>query len=90
VARTAAGPAAATDDDRAPGATDRAEAVGDAPGPTTAHRDVSRIDTAAADPWAVVDLDDVERRAVQALADFGLVPPLRHQDASTPRDRHVS
>ncbi|SDY41507.1 hypothetical protein SAMN05661080_03414 [Modestobacter sp. DSM 44400] len=45
----------------------------------------------------VVELDDVERRAVRALADFGLVPPLRHQDASTGtpgRDtagnRHVS
>jgi hypothetical protein len=27
----------------------------------------------------VVDFDDVERRAVRALADVGLVPPLRHQ-----------
>lgn len=27
----------------------------------------------------VVDLDDVERRAVRVLADVGLVPPLRHQ-----------
>lgn len=46
---------------------------------------------------AVVELDEVEHRAVRALADFGLVPPLRHQDASTgtPRNgtvpkRHVS
>jgi hypothetical protein len=45
----------------------------------------------------VVELDDVERRAVRALADFGLVPPLRHQDASvatpardTSANRHVS
>jgi hypothetical protein len=45
----------------------------------------------------VVELDDVERRAVRALAEFGLVPPLRHQDASsgTPGrnaagNRHVS
>jgi hypothetical protein len=52
-------------------------------------------DESAARP--VVELDDVERRAVRALADFGLVPPLRHQDASalgTTRhrdgDRHVS
>ena len=69
---------------------DGAEATGDAPGPTPAGRDVARIDTAVDDPWSVVDLDDVERRAVQALADFGLVPPLRHQDASTSGDRHVS
>ena len=30
----------------------------------------------------VVDFDDVERRAVRALADGGLVPPLRHRDGS--------
>ena len=29
-------------------------------------------------PGVVVDFDDVERRAVRALADVGLVPPLRH------------
>jgi hypothetical protein len=39
---------------------------------------------------SVVELDEVEQRAVQALADFGLVPPLRHQVASPPGDRHVS
>jgi hypothetical protein len=33
-------------------------------------------------PGVVVEFDDVERRAVRALADVGLVPPLRHQ----PRD----
>jgi hypothetical protein len=27
----------------------------------------------------VVEFDEVERRAVRALADVGLVPPLRHQ-----------
>ena len=27
----------------------------------------------------VVEFDDVERRAVRALAEFGLVPPLRHR-----------
>jgi hypothetical protein len=31
----------------------------------------------------VVEFDDVERRAVRALADVGLVPPLRHRDASS-------
>ena len=32
-------------------------------------------------PGVVVELDEVERRAVRALAEGGLVPPLRH---STP------
>src|SRR5690242_9403889 len=30
-------------------------------------------------PGVVVEFDEVERRAVRALADVGLVPPLRHQ-----------
>jgi hypothetical protein len=29
-----------------------------------------------------VEFDDVERRAVRALADVGLVPPLRHRDGA--------
>ena len=33
-------------------------------------------------PGVVVEFDDVERRAVRALADVGLVPPLRHRDAA--------
>jgi hypothetical protein len=33
-------------------------------------------------PGVVVEFDDVERRAVRALADVGLVPPLRHQPRS--------
>ncbi|MGY1712710.1 hypothetical protein ACI8AC_24680 [Geodermatophilus sp. SYSU D00758] len=32
-------------------------------------------------PGVVVDFDDVERRAVRALAEGGLVPPLRHRPA---------
>ena len=32
-------------------------------------------------PGVVVEFDDIERRAVRALADGGLVPPLRHHDA---------
>jgi hypothetical protein len=64
--------------------------AGDSPERTADVRDVRRIDTTADDAWSVVDLDDVERQAVQALADFGLVPPLRHQDASMPGGRHVS
>jgi hypothetical protein len=31
-------------------------------------------------PGVLVELDEVERRAVRALADGGLVPPLRHPD----------
>jgi len=65
-------------------------ASGDSPEPTEEERDVPRIDTTANGVRPVVELDDVEHRAVRALADFGLVPPLRHQDASTPGDRHVS
>ena len=33
-------------------------------------------------PGVVVEFDDVERRAVRALADVGLVPPLRHRGAA--------
>jgi hypothetical protein len=31
-------------------------------------------------PGVIVEFDEVERRAVRALAEVGLVPPLRHQD----------
>jgi hypothetical protein len=69
----------------------------DAPGPVAARCDVAHIDSDAVSSRPVVELDDVERRAVRALAEFGLVPPLRHQDASAPDptrraggDRHVS
>ncbi|MCW2700399.1 MAG: uncharacterized protein JWQ45_1934 [Blastococcus sp.] len=47
-------------------------------------------------PGVVVEFDDVERRAVRALADCGLVPPLRHRgaagdgsDGSAPRGRRT-
>jgi hypothetical protein len=36
-------------------------------------------------PGVVVELDDVERRAVRALAEGGLVPPLRHQGGTGDR-----
>jgi len=71
-------------------AGDRSAAAVDAPGRHAPRSDVRRIDSTGRDPWSVVELDEVEQRAVQALAEFGLVPPLRHQDASTPGDRHVS
>jgi hypothetical protein len=42
-----------------------------------------RGDEAAVPPaGVVVDFDEVERRAVRALAEVGLVPPLRHRDAA--------
>ena len=45
------------------------------PAPVTAE------DAVLPPPGVVVEFDDVERRAVRALADGGLVPPLRHRDA---------
>jgi hypothetical protein len=44
-------------------------------GPTTAE------DVVVPPPGVVVEFDDVERRAVRALAEVGLVPPLRHRGA---------
>jgi hypothetical protein len=35
-------------------------------------------------PGVVVEFDEVERRAVRALADGGLVPPLRHEPGGHP------
>ena len=35
-------------------------------------------------PGAVVEFDEVERRAVRVLAEAGLVPPLRHRPATRP------
>ena len=44
----------------------------------------ARVEPAAEDvvvppPGVVVEFDEVERRAVRALSDVGLVPPLRHR-----------
>ena len=71
-------------------ARDDAEAPGARGAAVAGSRDVPRCGGDAPVIRPVVELDDVEREAVRALADFGLVPPLRHQDASTSRDRHVS
>jgi hypothetical protein len=52
---------------------------------TARSRSEGGADTLAAEdvvvppPGVVVEFDDVERRAVRALADVGLVPPLRHR-----------
>jgi hypothetical protein len=39
-------------------------------------------DVASSTHGVVVEFDDVERRAVRALAEGGLIPPLRHRPAS--------
>ena len=43
---------------------------------------VAAEDVVVPPPGVVVEFDDVERRAVRALADVGLVPPLRHRGAT--------
>ena len=57
----------------------RASAADAAPGEITAG-DVTAEDVVVPRPGVVVEFDDVERRAVRALAEGGLVPPLRHRD----------
>jgi hypothetical protein len=48
---------------------------------------VTAEDVVVPPPGVVVEFDEVERRAVRALADVGLVPPLRHQPgAARPAD----
>ena len=52
----------------------------------TGECDTGAVPAAAEDvvvppPGVVVEFDEVERRAVRALAEGGLVPPLRHRDA---------
>ena len=42
--------------------------------------DLTAEDVVVPPPGVVVEFDDVERRAVRALADVGLVPPLRHRE----------
>ena len=58
--------------------------------------DATAEDVVVPPPGVVVEFDDVERRAVRALAEVGLVPPLRHHDAAdggpggaTPRTRRT-
>ena len=42
-------------------------------------KDQAAEDVVVPPPGVVVEFDDVERRAVRALAEVGLVPPLRHR-----------
>ena len=58
----------------------RARIVDEAPaGPDTG---LAAEDVVVPPPGVVVEFDDVERRAVRALAEVGLVPPLRHSATS--------
>jgi hypothetical protein len=49
--------------------------AGEATGPAA----ITAEDVVVPPPGVVVEFDEVERRAVRALADVGLVPPLRHR-----------
>jgi hypothetical protein len=44
-----------------------------------AHPEPTAEDVVVPPVGVVVEFDEVERRAVRALADVGLVPPLRHR-----------
>jgi hypothetical protein len=55
------------------------------PLPERSPRPPAAEDVVVPPPGVVVEFDDVERRAVRALADVGLVPPLRHETAGGTR-----
>ncbi|UOY04110.1 hypothetical protein [Blastococcus sp. PRF04-17] len=68
--------------------TARAPGVeGPGEGPATADR-LAAEDVVLPPPGVVVEFDDIERRAVRALADVGLVPPLRHREGRHREGRH--
>ncbi|MGY1691759.1 hypothetical protein [Geodermatophilus sp. SYSU D01105] len=55
--------------------------------PMTGRREAGVAEDAVVPgPGVVVEFDEVERRAVRALAEGGLVPPLRHQGQPGARD----
>ena len=62
--------------------TARARAAVTAEGTTGLDATLAAEDVVVPPPGVVVDFDDVERRAVRALAEVGLVPPLRHSATS--------
>lgn len=47
-----------------------------------AHSETTAEDVVVPPAGVVVEFDEVERRAVRALAEVGLVPPLRHRGAA--------
>jgi hypothetical protein len=61
--------------------TGRARAAGSG-GEPDGRPEPAAEDVVVPPPGVVVEFDDVERRAVRALADVGLVPPLRHREAT--------
>nr|WP_240619634.1 hypothetical protein [Blastococcus sp. TF02-8] len=50
--------------------------------PRSGPVEIAAEDVVVPPAGVVVEFDEVERRAVRALADGGLVPPLRHRDGS--------
>ena len=46
---------------------------------TRPSEEIAAEDVVVPAPGVVVEFDEVERRAVRALAEGGLVPPLRHE-----------
>jgi hypothetical protein len=56
--------------------------TGRARGPHDGRLPLAAEDVVVPPPGVVVEFDDVERRAVRALAEVGLVPPLRHRGAA--------
>ncbi len=58
-----------------------AEPCTTAPAGSDAGSPLTAEDVVLPPPGVVVEFDEVERRAVRALAEVGLVPPLRHRVA---------
>ncbi len=58
-----------------------AESSAAEPAEPDAERTMTAEDVVLPPPGVVVEFDEVERRAVRALAEVGLVPPLRHRGA---------
>jgi hypothetical protein len=58
--------------------------AGQADGSPGSSPAVAAEDVVLPAPGVVVEFDEVERRAVRALAEVGLVPPLRHQHGDGP------
>ena len=57
-------------------------------GPCDAAPGSTAEDVVVPPAGVVVEFDEVERRAVRALADVGLVPPLRHRGGAADGPRH--
>jgi hypothetical protein len=62
--------------------TARTRAVVVADGSAGPAAGLAAEDVVVPPPGVVVEFDEVERRAVRALAEVGLVPPLRHSATS--------